>query len=168
MLNILRNDHSHTHTETLHIHTHTDSAISLSIQFQFLTDFDNLIERGLLFNRLNSRFSILFRPRSVVSCCLSHSFISNSRLSTRLAIRDVLSTWTTRRPLKTKRRYKCRLLGYRSKSKRSSQTIATNSNSNRESGGTAASASGIELEPALELQIKQQLIPCSACGLSHC
>lgn len=60
--------HTHTHTQRHFTYTHTDSAISLSIQFQFqlLTDFDNLIERRLLFNRLN-RF--LLDSLSTTFCC---------------------------------------------------------------------------------------------------
>lgn len=163
---------THTHTQRHFTITHRQCTVRCQFNFNFncwLISITSL--KGVCY----SIDWIDFDSILVVSCCLSHSFISNSRLdSTWLAIRDALSTCTTRRPLKTKRRYKCRLLGYRSKSKRSSQTIATNSNSNRESGGTAAAAlasrqaNGIELEPELELEIKQQLIPCSACGLSHC
>lgn len=136
--------HTHTHTETLHTHKQCNlrhSALSIQFQFQLLTDFDNLIERGLLFNTLN-RFRLDSRCKLLL---ISFVYFQLSTLdSTWLATRDALSTWTTRRPLKTKRRYKCRLLGYRSKSKRSSQTIATNSNSNRESGGTAAACTGTQ------------------------
>lgn len=71
---------THTHTETLHNHTHRQCVVNFNFNC-WLISITSL--KGVCY----SIDWIDFDSILVVSCCLSHSFISNSRLSTRLNLR---------------------------------------------------------------------------------